>query len=153
MTKLLIVDDDIRFHDGLRRAFRSAPANWDPHFAADGPTALDMLNHQSYDAFITDMDMPKMNGSALLGIVAGKFPNMMCIVISGRYDSLTTYSMTTCSHLFVPKPFNIHDFLEMIEVALIEHRHELKRARIWEEDDKERQEKVLSRLKRLGVDL
>ena len=75
--------------------------------------------------------MPKMGGVALMETAETKYSEVARIAMSGRYDSLTTYSMTSCSHFFIPKPFTIEALVEIIEVAESEHRNKLKENRIW----------------------
>jgi DNA-binding NtrC family response regulator len=83
---------------------------------------------------VTDMDMPGMDGATLLSNVAAKSPSTMRVAMSGRYDYLTTYSMTNCSHMYLAKPFQVPELAEMIESALVVHRFELRRANIWLDD-------------------
>ena len=165
MTKVLVVDDDENLRDGLKRGLHGAAPGWDVTFARDGEAALSELTRQSYDVLVTDVDMPRMNGADLLSEVAKRAPNVMRVVISGRYDSLTTYSMTSCSHMFLAKPFRISRMIDMIDSALVVHRFELRRAKIWLDDIENNAGKVdvsqlagdvrrrinRERLRRLGV--
>lgn len=167
MTKVLFVDDDTRLHDGIRRGLHSARPAWRLAFAESGEAALALLAENTFDAIVTDMEMPGMNGSELLALVAEFTPDLLRMAISGHYDSLTTYSMTSCSHMFLAKPFKVFDFAEMIESALVVHRFEMRRANIWLEDVQQTHSKVAAaelsrdmrqrinreRLKRLGIHL
>jgi DNA-binding NtrC family response regulator len=88
----------------------------------------------NFDVLVTDMDMPGMDGATLLSNVAAKSPSTMRVAMSGRYDYLTTYSMTNCSPMYLAKPFQVPELAEMIESALVVHRFELRRANIWLDD-------------------
>ena len=129
--RLLIADDDLKVHDGLSRAFRTKRPSWRPQFVDNGYAALKSLEEQRFEVLVTDMDMPKMGGVALMETAETKYSEVARIAMSGRYDSLTTYSMTSCSHFFIPKPFTIEALVEIIEAAESEHRNKLKENRIW----------------------
>ncbi|MGB7354015.1 MAG: response regulator, partial [Acidobacteriaceae bacterium] len=63
MKKLLFVDDDTMVLAGLRRALHDMRAEWQVAFAAGGQAALDAMEKDSFDAVITDMRMPAMDGA------------------------------------------------------------------------------------------
>lgn len=134
MTNILVVDDDERLHGGLMRGFRTTRPTWNVTFAVSGEQALAKFQRMNFDVLVTDMDMPGMDGATLLSNVAAKSPSAMRVAMSGRYDYLTTYSMTNCSHMYLAKPFQVPKLAEMIESALVVHRFELRRANIWLDD-------------------
>jgi DNA-binding NtrC family response regulator len=134
MTNILVIDDDERLHGGLMRGFRTTRPTWNVTFAVSGEQALAKFQRMNFDVLVTDMDMPGMDGATLLSNVAAKSPSTMRVAMSGRYDYLTTYSMTNCSPMYLAKPFQVPELAEMIESALVVHRFELRRANIWLDD-------------------
>jgi len=64
VTRVLIVDDD----PGVREVTLLALHNrgWDAEGAADGLEALRRLQHGAFDVIVTDLQMPRMDGFALL---------------------------------------------------------------------------------------
>jgi len=130
MTTLLIVDDDESLGDGLRRALKLARPTWQTYVANSGKDALALLPDKSIDVLVTDMDMPGMSGANLLEKISDHSPNVLRIVISGRYDGLTTYAMTARSHLFLAKPFHPSQIVDLVENSLEGQRRQLEIRRL-----------------------
>lgn len=63
---ILFVDDDPAVLDGLQRGLRTEEAHWQMDFAESGAEALEMIQDTTYDAIVTDVMMPRMNGLTLL---------------------------------------------------------------------------------------
>lgn len=62
--KLLLVDDDARNLFALTKALRAK--GYEIAVAADSPRALERLNAERFDAVLTDIMMPEMDGYALI---------------------------------------------------------------------------------------
>jgi len=154
---LLIVDDDIRIHDALRRGLHRVRPNWICAYAENGDAALEKLETMTADVIVTDIDMPGMNGAALLALVAKSAPNMLRIAMSGRYNNLDTYAMTTCSHKFINKPFATNEFIQFVSIALgtrgrdaeLGRRRESAEERHYSRDEQRRINR--ERLRRIGI--
>ena len=67
--RLLFVDDEALMLEGLRRALHGPLRDWDMHFVDNAAAALSALGQQAYDAVVTDMRMPVMDGAQLLETV------------------------------------------------------------------------------------
>lgn len=83
MLRLLMVDDEVDMTD-LARLFleRSGTISIDAvHSATE---ALDRLEHQTYDAIISDYQMPGMNGITFLKQVRSRFGNLPFVLFTGR---------------------------------------------------------------------
>lgn len=86
MPKILIVDDESVFRKGLRKMITSLDSNWEVvGEASDGYDALDKLAELSPEVLLTDIRMPRMDGIQLQQLAAGRFKDLMTIVVSG-YD-------------------------------------------------------------------
>jgi putative two-component system response regulator len=68
---LLFVDDDPAILDGIRRLLHAFADDWELHFASNGREALDVLARAPIDVVTTDVQMPEMDGFALLVAVLG----------------------------------------------------------------------------------
>jgi two-component system chemotaxis response regulator CheY len=69
-SDVLIVDDSAAIRKILQRVLRQTGMSIRTiHEAGDGLEALDLLNSQSIDLVLTDINMPKMDGLQLLGAV------------------------------------------------------------------------------------
>jgi CheY-like chemotaxis protein len=64
-TNILIIDDDSQTLDLLSQALRAS--GYDPHVAASGKQALDLLDETRIDAILLDLLMPEMDGFEVLG--------------------------------------------------------------------------------------
>ena len=160
MTSLLIVDDEERVLDALHRGLRTMRPKWELEFVSSGNDALRYMAERHFDVLVSDMDMPGMNGATLLQKAAQVAPDTRRIGISGRYDALTAYSLTTCSHMFLGKPFNISTFVEFVVEAM--GRQDMKpdtamrtvRAEILSDLPREEQRRInRQRLRQVGISL
>ena len=58
--RILVVDDEVRLADGVRRGLEAEGIAVD--VAHDGETGLDMASDADYDAIVLDVMMPGMDG-------------------------------------------------------------------------------------------
>jgi two-component system, chemotaxis family, chemotaxis protein CheY len=63
-TRLLIVDDSTSMRQMV--AFALASGGYDVHEAEDGQAALDLARGARFDAVVTDVNMPRMDGIELI---------------------------------------------------------------------------------------
>jgi HD-like signal output (HDOD) protein/CheY-like chemotaxis protein len=102
--RLLFVDDEAMILDGLRRALHGMRQEWDMHFVNTGASALDALDRDVYDAIITDMRMPLMDGAQLLEQVKQRHPEVVRIVLSGQCSREAIFRSIAPAHQFLSKP-------------------------------------------------
>ena len=112
--RILIVDDDQLLRDSLKRHLAR-------HFAvataADGREALTWLAHQEFDAVVSDVDMPVMDGLALRTEVMTRYPALgqRFLLMSGCVPHWRRIDPTI--H-FIAKPFTIDELRQAIEEML-----------------------------------
>lgn len=75
-----------------------------------------------FDVLITDIRMPNMHGIALLGRFAKRYPETMRIAFSDKFDALTVYSLTECSHSYISKPCTAEGLYAFVNRHLADHR-------------------------------
>jgi CheY-like chemotaxis protein len=80
---ILLVDDDSAIRLSMTAVL--SDAGYSVRSAADGFSALAELQHFQPDLVLSDLNMPGMGGSELLGIVRGKFPWMRSVAMSGSF--------------------------------------------------------------------
>jgi YesN/AraC family two-component response regulator len=102
--RLLFVDDETLVLQGLKRSLHSMRAQWDMNFVESGGAALEALSRESYDAIITDMRMPVMDGAQLLEAVKEKYPEVVRMVLSGQANRETVLRSLGPAHQYVSKP-------------------------------------------------
>jgi len=86
MVRVLLADDDAAALQLAARALTS-----DGHSvttASDGQEALRLLEAQTYDILVTDLDMPGLDGFELFARAAPKMPTLKVLMVSGHADEL-----------------------------------------------------------------
>jgi DNA-binding NtrC family response regulator len=107
--RLLFVDDEVMLLNGLRRALHGMRNEWDMKFVTSAADALHELDAESYDAIITDMRMPQMDGAELLVEVKKRHESVVRIVLSGQSNKETVFRSIDPTHQFLSKPCNLDE--------------------------------------------
>jgi HD-like signal output (HDOD) protein/CheY-like chemotaxis protein len=102
--RILFVDDEPNILQGLKRMLRSQRNEWDMAFAESGASALEMMEKERFDAVISDMRMPGMDGAELLEKVKQKHPETVRFVLSGHSDQELVMRSVGPSHQYLSKP-------------------------------------------------
>jgi len=105
--RLLFVDDEQMILDGLRRALWSMRSDWDMQFVSSGKDALEALDRESFDAIISDMRMPQMDGVQLLDTVKEKHGQMVRIILSGQASKEAVLRSVLPAHQLLSKPCDL----------------------------------------------
>jgi HD-like signal output (HDOD) protein len=115
--RLLFVDDEMMILDGLRRALHGMHNEWEMHFVDSSAAALEALDHGVYDAVITDMRMPLMDGAELLEAVKERHPDIIRIVLSGQSSREAVFRSLAPAHQFLSKPCDPEQLVLRLEQA------------------------------------
>lgn len=102
--RLLFVDDEPLVLQGLRRALHSMREEWEMKFVTSGAEALEALSREPYDAVITDMRMPGMDGAQLLEEVKRRHPEVVRVVLSGQSSREAVLRSVSPTHQYLSKP-------------------------------------------------
>jgi HD-like signal output (HDOD) protein/CheY-like chemotaxis protein len=103
--RILFVDDEPPVLNLLQVLCRQADPNWEPVFVTGGPQALRLMAEKPFDAVVTDMRMPEMNGAELLEHVRDRYPRTFRVVLSGFVDQPLTVRALAAAHQYQAKPF------------------------------------------------
>src|SRR5262245_56056772 len=89
--RILFVDDDPAVLTALANVLRRDRDRWDMVFAVGGEAGLDELRKAAFDAVVSDMRMPGLDGAQLFETVARESPATVRIMLSGSdcEDALT----------------------------------------------------------------
>jgi CheY-like chemotaxis protein len=80
--------------------------------AGNGSEALDKINQNKFDAVITDIVMPQMDGIALTKELLTLYPNLPIMVITGYSKGYPTeLAITAGARDFIGKPFSNDEFI------------------------------------------
>ena len=104
MRHILFVDDDAKVLQGLTRMLRPMRTEWEMTFIDDPRKVLELLEQNSYDAIVTDMKMPQMDGADVLAQVKERKPGMARIVLSGHAEREGSLRSVGLAHQFLAKP-------------------------------------------------
>ena len=79
--KILIVDDDVDFADGLMEIFEMEGHR--PVMVHSGKQAIASVSEGEFDAALVDIGLPDMNGGACLGEIRKSHPDIPCFLLTG----------------------------------------------------------------------
>ncbi len=93
--------------------------------ARNGLEALDKIIETQYDALITDIVMPEMDGIALTKEVSKRFQSLPILVITGQPgDFSAEAAIALGAREFIYKPFSLSEFLTRFDKMMRDHRGE-----------------------------
>jgi|ERR1051326_991564 DNA-binding NtrC family response regulator len=104
--KLLIIDDDPIIRETLSRVFSE---RYECDTADRGEQALEIIDFQHYDAVITDISMPGIDGLQILKQVQARHIGTPVIIISGKGDEFRDLFMEMGAFAYFTKPFHLED--------------------------------------------
>jgi CheY-like chemotaxis protein len=114
LPNILIVDDERQIRTLLSMSLRRA--GYDVTVAADGFEAMTFCISETFDAILTDIDMPRMNGHELVRWIASNRPKTRYALMSGlpTYEECPVHSQP----LLLQKPFYPRDAVALIKQML-----------------------------------
>lgn len=117
MKRLLFVDDEPMVLEALRRALHAKRQEWEMRFVTSPSAAMEALDREPFDAIITDMRMPEMDGAQLLEYVKEHHSDMVRIVLSGQSKKETIMRSIVPAHQFLSKPCNFQELRDRLAEA------------------------------------
>ena len=127
MRRVLIADDEESIRHVLVELLEER--GYEVRAVADGEEAMRELAARDYDALVTDVRMPKMNGLDLVRAAQGASPETTIIVMSayGSHD-LAIEAMKAGAYDYLGKPFRPDEVLLVLRKA--EERERLRRENV-----------------------
>ncbi|MEO6042444.1 MAG: response regulator [Tepidiformaceae bacterium] len=114
---ILVVDDDDPVRVMLARLLRTQ--GYAVSQAKDAETAREALDAQRPDLVISDIVMPGESGIELRRTIAGLWPELPVILISGySAEGPAEFAARTPKTTFVQKPFAADHFLALVKQTL-----------------------------------
>lgn len=116
---VLIVDDDVALLQALPEALelRMGPISVDTCDSADG--ALERIAATDYDAIVTDIKMPGMDGLALLNEIRQLRPQTPALLITGHGEhDLAIRALRGGAYDFIQKPIEREYFVAALHRAI-----------------------------------
>jgi len=116
-TRILIVDDDAEFADGL--AEHVEQLGYDASVAYDGQTGLDNFHKGDFRLVLTDLQMPGMDGMALLHAIKKQDSRSVVVVITGHGTiERAVQAIRHGAYDFITKPVKFDELDIVVERAL-----------------------------------
>ncbi len=117
--RVLVVDDDPALLQALPETLRLRMSGVMVDTADSAAAALDQISARDYDAIVTDIRMPGMDGLALLAEILGRRPDTPTLMITGHgeYD-LAVRALRGGAYDFVQKPIDRDRFVTSLHHAI-----------------------------------
>lgn len=115
MDKVLIAEDDRQLLELLKKGLRKHKDQFEVTGVQDGKKAMDVLKKETISLLVTDIQMPNVDGLALLTHMTEYYPAIPCI-------AMTAYNSTKIKNAvdrqgvinYIEKPFEIADLADNI---------------------------------------
>ena len=121
-ARVLIVDDDPALLEALPQALRLRMSGVMVDTADSAAAALDRITAQDYDAIVTDIKMPGMDGLALLAEIRGRRPDTPTLMITGHgEDDLAVRALREGAYDLIQKPIDRDHFVALLYRAIRAH--------------------------------
>jgi two-component system, sensor histidine kinase and response regulator len=119
---VLIVDDDLALLEALPEALRLRMGGVTVETADSAATALDRMTDRDYDAIVTDIRMPGMDGLKLLEEIRTRKPDTPTLIITGHGDNdLVVHALRGGARDFIQKPIDRDYFVAALYRAIRDH--------------------------------
>ena len=117
---VLVADDDVPLGNFLRRQLESESFQVD--LVQDGELASEALARDKYHLLILDLNMPKMDGVAVLNHVRPKLPQLPILVLTARTQvEDRVLSLESGADDCLLKPFSVSELLARVKALLRRH--------------------------------
>lgn len=110
----LFVDDDTALLRSLANELIDFSELIEPAFAASGEEALVMLAEGHFEAVVTDMRMPGLDGVDFLVEVERRHPSIARVVLSGNPEYQGSLRRLPMTHHFIVKPADAVDIIDLV---------------------------------------
>ena len=116
---VLIVDDDPALLQALPEALRIRIAGLTVDTADSGAAALEQITARDYDAIVTDIKMPGMDGLELLAEIRTHRPDTPILMITGYGElDLVVQALRAGAYDFIRKPIDRDYFVASLRRAM-----------------------------------
>ena len=114
---ILIIDDEIKICLNCQKILNKS--NYETAYALNGINALKRMESKLFDIVITDLNMEKMGGMAVIARINSLFPNVIVIVMTG-YASVSSAVEVMKMGVFdyLPKPFTPDELRTIVQQAV-----------------------------------
>src|SRR5437016_5892963 len=117
--RVLVVDDDAALLQALPETLRLRMREVTVDTADSAAAALERIAARDYDAVVTDIKMPGMDGLTLMAEIRGRRPDTPILMITGHgEDALAIQALRGGAYDFIPKPIDRDDIVASLHRAI-----------------------------------
>jgi two-component system sensor histidine kinase/response regulator len=118
-ARILIVDDDPALLEALPAAVQLRISGVVIDTCDSAVAAVEHIESRDYDAIVTDIKMPGMDGLALLAVINEKRPATPTLLITGHGEGdLGVRAMEGGAYEYISKPIDRDAFITSLERAI-----------------------------------
>ena len=117
--RLLVIDDDVHVLKSIELAFRSRRPQWQADFRLDCADVAAGLAERHYDVILSDIQMPVMNGIALLEAVKSIDPMMPVVFLTCHSHRYASAAWELGAFAVLDKPIDLNLLFETLEAAAL----------------------------------
>lgn len=119
---VLVAEDDVPLGNFLRRQLESESYN--VRLVQDGEEASELANRDKYHLLILDLNLPKMDGVAVLNHVRPKQPQLPILVLTARTEvEDRVLSLDSGADDCMLKPFSFSELMARVRALLRRYPH------------------------------
>src|SRR5579883_1029061 len=116
---ILIVDDDTALLQALPQALRLRVKGIQIDTSDSAPKAFSLIEQNDYDAIVSDIKMPGMDGLALLAQIKALRPETPTLLITGHGEhNLAIQALRGGAYDFIQKPIDRDYFVAALQRAV-----------------------------------
>jgi DNA-binding NtrC family response regulator len=112
MARFLVVDDDPSTVSGMTHLLMSDGHDVSPF--TSGAAAIDALSREHYDAVVTDLEMPHVDGHAVVRATRDHRPHSCLVVVTGKADDALHDLVSAGACIVADKPVEYEDVMKAL---------------------------------------
>jgi putative nucleotidyltransferase with HDIG domain len=118
MKSILFVDDEPLLLQGLKAGLYSRRKDWSMQFAEGGARGIQLMEESHFDVLVTDLRMPRVDGTMVVDHARTHSPDTIRIVLSGYADEDQAQRLVSLAHRYLSKPCEPKRLEECIDRCL-----------------------------------
>jgi DNA-binding NarL/FixJ family response regulator len=115
LLRVIIVDDDATVLRSFKRALAVRRPTWVVTTLHGFKEAIQYLAENECDVFVTDYEMPELNGIELLTKVRDQWPAVRRVILSGKPADLVDFAPQHLVQAWVRKAWGADELIAVVE--------------------------------------
>mgnify|MGYP001556368826 CR=1 FL=1 len=116
--KVVLADDHNMYTDALTKILEAEPNILVSGITTNGEKLIELLNSETVDIVLLDLEMPIMNGEQALAIIKEKNPALKVIIMTMHYNyELMLHIINKGANGFIPKGCDLESIIKAINIT------------------------------------